>query len=152
MQLETIKDVLQWTARFHRHLSECMSHCAEGQKSERARLLLTYLSQHELKLSSLMDAHVTALPSTVLDTWVYEYLNKTPGSLHSVCEEPFSGLTTMEIIAELEQRHAEVIALYSTLREQVPTPLASAVFEELLQLQQKEVQQMVHSANRLEDL
>lgn len=47
MQIETLRDVLQWTGDYHRHLAECTRHCANQQLNERAQLLLGYLSEHE---------------------------------------------------------------------------------------------------------
>ena len=47
MQIETLKDVLHWTREFHQHLSQCLSHCADKNTDERARMILAYLSNHE---------------------------------------------------------------------------------------------------------
>jgi hypothetical protein len=46
MQIETLKDVLHWTREFHQHLSQCLSHCADKNMDERARMILAYLSDH----------------------------------------------------------------------------------------------------------
>ena len=47
MQIETLKDVLHWTKEFHQHLNQCLSHCADKNTDERARMILAYLSEHE---------------------------------------------------------------------------------------------------------
>ena len=32
MQVETIRDVLNWTVTFHKNLKDCLKHCSEQNK------------------------------------------------------------------------------------------------------------------------
>ncbi len=46
MEIETLKDVLSWTQKFHQHLSHCLVHCSDENTNERSKMLLKYLSDH----------------------------------------------------------------------------------------------------------
>lgn len=72
MQVETLKDVINWTREAHQHLASCMQHCAGENESARAKLLLDYLTDHEQKLVKVLDefeetANVSAL-NTLINT------------------------------------------------------------------------------------
>ena len=151
MQLLTLKEALGWTVRFHAHLGECMQQCAELQQNERSQLLLTHLATHEAKLGSLVAAHGASAKASVLNTWVYEFPDTTREQVHAPCLQPFAALDTKEIMNQVEQRHRQVIELYSNLLDHAPTASAGEFLKQLLQIQQCEGGQMVHGANRLED-
>ena len=105
MQVETLKDIMLWTQEFHQTLASCMEHCANHQLNERAKLLLDYLSEHERKLSSVLQALETSANQNALNAWCYEYMDKSPISPHITCEKAFAEMTTEEIIGEVEAQH-----------------------------------------------
>ena len=78
MQIETLKDVLHWTREFHQHLSQCLSHCADKNMDERARMILAYLSDHEKALTKVVSGFETSGDEHALNTWCYEYVAKHP--------------------------------------------------------------------------
>lgn len=47
MEVETLRDVVRWTRGVHSELSECLSMCQKDNEDERAKLVLSYLSNHE---------------------------------------------------------------------------------------------------------
>ena len=68
MQIETLKDVLHWTREFHQHLSQCLSHCADKNMDERARMILAYLSDHEKALTKVVSGFETSGDEHALNT------------------------------------------------------------------------------------
>ena len=152
MQIETLKDVIQWTKDFHQRLATCMAHCANEQLNERGSFLLNYLADHEQKLSSVLQAFEDSADLKALNTWCYEYLDKTPIKPHVTCDKPFAEMTTEEIIGEIEAQHQQIIALYRYLVGRADIPSAIELLEQLATLEEHEAMRMAHGANRLEDL
>jgi len=152
MQIETLKDVLNWTRDFHQHLASCLHHCNDRNQSERARLLLEYLAEHEQKLVAVLDGFTQSASAKALNTWCYEYLDKHPIVRHAQCDQPFAQMSTEEIISEITGQHGQVIDLYRYLHSRAQTVSAQDLLAQLLDLEEHEAMRMAQSANRLEDL
>jgi uncharacterized protein (DUF305 family) len=152
MQIETLRDVLQWTREFHNHLSTCMTHCADHHENERAKLLLNYLVKHEEKLGHLLEAFEKSESQSVLSTWTIEYLNKQPIIKHRDCSEPFAQLSSTKIMEVIIDYHQQIIELYRHLLSRSEIPKARVLLGNLLFLEEHEAMQMSQAANRLEDL
>jgi hypothetical protein len=54
MQVETLKDDLNWTREFHQHLASCSRHYASQNESARAKHLFGYLADHDQKLVKVL--------------------------------------------------------------------------------------------------
>ena len=152
MQVETLKDILHRTNECHQQLADCMKHCANEQLNERAKLLLNYLSDHEQKLSSVLQAFETSADKNALNTWFYEYIDKSPLKSHVTCDKPFAEMSTQEIIGEIEAQHQQIIALYRYLIGRAEIPSAIELLNQLTELEEHEAMRMTHSANHLEDI
>lgn len=152
MKVETIKDVLEWTQSFHQNLSRCLSHCSNEATSERSKMLLVYLADHEDHLSALINDIEKTAKTNALNTWCYEYLDRNPIIRHDNCEKPFADLSIDEIILEIENLHQHVIGLYRHLNLHCDTPSASVLLKLLENFERHEAMQINHSANRLHDL
>ncbi|GAB1259700.1 ATPase [Teredinibacter haidensis] len=151
MQIETLRDVLQWTGDYHRYLAECTRHCANQQLNQRAQLLLNYLSEHEKTLSTVLDAYEATADPHALNTWCYEFFEKAPVKPHYHCDKPFAEMDTQEIIEAIENQHQQLIALYQYLVGRADIPSAIELLEQLTALEEHEAMRMAHEANRLED-
>lgn len=152
MQIETLKDVLHWTTEFHQHLSKCLLHCADKNESDRAKMLLGYLAEHEEKLAHVVDQFEKTGDSHALNTWGYEYLNKHPIVQHQHCDAPFAELDTMQIMAVIVEQQQQVIELYRDLFARADIPSARELLENLKSLEEHEAMLMSQGANRLDDL
>lgn len=118
MQIETLKDILHWTKMFHEQLSLCLTHCSDANTSERARMVLDYLSDHEEKLMKVVNNFEVSGEEHALNTWSYEYVNKQPIVQHVHCDSPFAKLDTVQIMDVIVDRHAQIIELYRYLAAQ----------------------------------
>lgn len=152
MQIETLKDILHWTQAFHDQLSKCLSHCADNNTSERARMVLEYLSDHEKKLTKVVSGFEMSGDVNALNTWTYDYVNKQPIIQHVHCDAPFAKLDASQIIDVIVDRHAQVIDLYRYLAARANILSAREMLQSLLSLEEHEIRLMVHAANRFEDL
>ncbi|WP_299018533.1 ATPase [uncultured Photobacterium sp.] len=152
MQVETLKDVLHWTQEFHRCLADCMQSCVDQSDSERVKLLLKYLAEHEEKLEAVIGKFEKSASENILNTWCYEYFDQHPIIRHKLADCPFSELETDEIISEVTHLHSQVIELYRYLSDRAETESSKELLVELADLEKHEAMRMVHSANRLQDM
>lgn len=152
MQIGTLKDVLHWTREFHQHLSQCLSHCADKNMDERARMILAYLSDHEKALTKVVSGFETSGDEHALNTWCYEYVAKHPIVRHAHCDAPFAELDAMQIMEVIIDQHQQVIELYRYLTSRVDIPSAKELMESLESLEKHEMMRMAQSANRFGDM
>lgn len=152
MQVETLRDVLEWTTKFHRNLGDCLRQCAEKNQSARADLLLDYLAKHEHRLAGLVAAFEDRAETRALNTWCYDYMDKNP-ILHSTdCDAPFAELDAGKIMDVVADQHQQVIELYRYLYARADTDPTRELMEEVKELEEHEAMQMTQGANRLQDL
>ncbi|AUD78840.1 MULTISPECIES: ATPase [Kangiella] len=152
MQIETLKDVLHWTKEFHQHLSQCLFHCANKNLDERARMMLTYLSEHEKTLKDVVSGFEKSGEASALKTWCYEYVNRHPITRHAHCDTPFAELNASQIMDVIIEQHQQVIELYRYLASRAEIPSAMELLNSLLSLEEHEMMRIVQSSNRFSDL
>lgn len=152
MEIETLKDVLNWTQKFHQHLSHCLAHCSDENTNERSKMLLKYLSDHEKILSEVIEGFLTSDNEHALNTWIYEYIKKKPIIQHVHCDDPFAALDSVQIMDLIVDQHQQVVELYRYLANRADIPSAKEILESLVSLEEHEIMRVVHSANRFEDM
>jgi len=152
MQIETLKDVLHWTKEFHHHLSQCLSHCADKNADERAKMILSYLSDHENILAKVVAGFEASGDENALNTWCTEYIEHHPITQHVHCDAPFSELDVVRILEVINDQHQQVIELYRYLASRADIPSARELLENLKNLEEHEMMRVIQSANRFSDL
>ena len=152
MKIETLQDVLHWARAYHQQLQQCLEHCVDKAESERARMLLDYLSDHEKKLARVLEAFEEKADSRALHTFCTEYMDKQPILQHESCTASLADMETGEIIVDILHRHDQIMALYQHLRLRLPKGHAEVFLAELEDLEEHESMQMVKHYQQLEDL
>ena len=152
MRVETLKDLLEWTKASHQHLSECMGHCSEHHDSERAALLLRYLSDHEKVLTEVIQSVIDTSTESMLTTWCLEYLNRQTINIHDACDERFASMDLSDIIEAVVNQHNQIIDLYAHLYSRAEIPSIQELFKQLTELEEHHIMQLVQGANRLDDV
>lgn len=152
MAIETIGDVVGWARGHHDRLAaQLESSSATTLDNERVQLLLSYLSAHEQKLSDLLDLMEETGDVKALHTWCYDFLDASPIKPHPAAEESWSGLGADEIMKRIGHEHAQLIALYRHLRDQVERVAAQELLDELIALEEHDAMQVAQGVNRLHD-
>ena len=152
MKIETMKDVLHWTEKFHQQLSLSLKNSKNNHASERARLVLDYLAQHEKALSKVISGFENSGNTQVMNTWCIEYLDTRPINSNSNAIAALTTLNPDEIVAAVVEQHQQVIELYRYLVTRVDTPEAKELMQELLAFEEHEIMRIVHTANRFSDM
>ena len=146
MQIETLKDVLHWTAAYHRQLSRCLQHCEDRALDERARLLLDYLEKHEDKLARVIDRFEEMASSRALNTWCYEYFDKNPAARGRLCEADCDGLDIEPLMARVLEQHNDIIELYRYLHAQSAAGSARELLQNLIDIEAHEAMLMARGS------
>ena len=152
MQVETLDDVLKWTSDYHQSLADRLDHSSGNNESERARLLLDYLSKHEASLARTVHESERTAEGKSLNTWCYEYLEKHQLVQRIHFDESFSNLNSAQIMDIVTDQHNQIIELYRYLYSRANIPETKTLLGALLELEQHEAMQMMQGANRLQDI
>lgn len=152
MQIDTFRDIIHWTRTYHKQLAESLKNSSSSHQSERARMLLDYLAEHEAKLADAISAFEKSDNLKALNTWVMEYLNKADIKPIGEINAPFATLSTEEIINSVEGEHTKIIDLYRFLAGRAVATPAADLLKELAALEQHEAMRLSRASNLLRDL
>lgn len=152
MQVESLREVLQWTAAFHQNLKACLLDCSDENKDERARMILVYLADHEGSLERIVRGFSNTAESKALNTYCYDYLEKHPILKHGHCGSPFMNLDTDHIMEKIVDQHEQVLAMYDHLHSRVDIDSAKELLDTIRDVEENEIKRMVQSANRFYDM
>ncbi len=153
MKVETIADVVHWAHDHHAALSASLEASVGEAEDERARLLLSYLADHERKLTELLDVMESDGDRKALHTWCYDFLDSYALERESEDDSPpWSELSTTDITLRIVKDHNNLLELYRHLHTLVDTDSARALVGELIALEEHEAMRVAHGANRLNDI
>lgn len=152
MEVETLRDVVRWTRGVHSELSECLSMCQKDNEDERAKLVLSYLSNHENEIAKVVDVFEKKGNEHALNTWCVEYVNKFKLDHGEFCDRPFSDLNAQEIVAIVVKKHQYLLSLFRFLSMQAAIPSAKELLDALSFFEEHETMIMVQATNRFDDM
>lgn len=152
MEVKTFGDLVDWTRQLHEHLARCLTHCADQNEEERARMLLTYLADHENEMEFVVREFKRRADPKALNTYMYDYLEHKPIRTHRTCDAPYAELGFNEICREIFDFHDQVTNLYRNLIGKAEIPEAKELLEALLELEQHEAMRLVRQTGRMDDL
>ncbi|MBZ2189636.1 hypothetical protein K8B33_11045 [Alcanivorax sp. JB21] len=152
MRFRRIKDVLEWTRRFHNTLANDYDGLARGQEQERVGMLLQYLAEHERALSEALQHYEEDAGAEVLNTW-YDQAPEIalPPDLDSL-SETLERVDTQSVLALALDFHDVLIDMYETFAAKAPTPGVQRLFDSLSSQETREKLRTARDALRLEDL
>ncbi|MDX1678394.1 hypothetical protein [Arsukibacterium sp.] len=152
MKVESFRDLLDWTAGYHQHLSNCFTKSARARSDKRPQLLLNYLADKEMDLATRVRAFKDVTEDKALNTWCTEHIDKHPLMAEAACDDAYNTMDTNEMITEVEKQHELIILLYQNLCERSHPPAMQEMLAEVRDLEKELARQMMHGANRLEDI
>ncbi|MPV85504.1 hypothetical protein [Ostreibacterium oceani] len=153
MKVETISQFVDWTHEYHLQLANCMQACAVQNSDARAQMLLHYIAGHELALSNILQGYLGADFGNALNSWVYEYFEKSPLSGHEHgCQAEYASLDSRAILDKYIEQTNHVIHFYNMLSEKANQTSGHALLVDLTQVQSQHIRQVVQGANRMDDM
>lgn len=151
VKVRSLIEVLQWSREFHRLLFESLHHCASQHGNDSIRLVLDYLAEHESTLHRVLSEFESTTAPALLIRACEAYLTRRPLLALPQCDQPFSGMTSLEIMAAVMEQHKQVIELYRHLYDSADTPDTRDLLGELVALEEHEAMRMAQNVNRLQD-
>lgn len=153
MKVETIGQFIHWTHVYHEQLARCMLHCASQNSDPRATMLLQYIARHETELATILQAYLTTQFDNAINSWVYEYFQKSPLSAHEHdCQGEYIPLDSHQVLDIYIQKSNHVIHFYKMLSEKANQTSGHALLVDLTNLQEQHIRQVVQGANRMDDM
>ena len=152
MKVQTISDLIDWTRVMHHRLAECLAHCSEQSEQEMAKMLLSYLADHEATLEKIVEGFEKRADPKALNTWVYDYLGHEPIDPNRTCDVPFEQMSFDEICGSVFDVHNQAIDLYRNLLGRADIPEAQEVLQALLAIEEHETMLLAQQTNRMRDM
>lgn len=152
MTVETIKDILDWTRKLHVQLEDVYRTTSNETDSERTKMLLSYVADHEAKLAETIEHYEKDATVTIIDTWVQDYILKNPFMQGMMTSLKFAGMSSDEILNATVSSHQHLIDMYKGLAESAQTNQLKELFENMQSLEMHELMRMVHTTERFNDL
>lgn len=152
MQIETIRDVLNWTVLFHKNLKDSLNQSSKQNKDEGARMMLRYLSEHEESLENIVQGFENTADEKALNTWCFDYIEKHSIIEHVDCNSLFEELDISDIMEKIVNHHEQVIELYIHIYSRVDIESAKTLLDTIKDIEENEIKRIVQSANRFSDM
>lgn len=151
MRFEKAREALEHAKMFHIQLSLLYEFLATLENTEKVKLLLDYMVQHEREIAESLENYGKNTPVGILDTWL-QYTNDK-AILKIPEKENLTSKKSMEDIIELSMKFSdELIELYTNITEQVDEVELKYVFTNLADMQKQEKRQLSMNVNRFMDM
>lgn len=152
MKVQKISDLIDWTRLMHRQLAERLADGSTQHEQEMARMLLSYLADHEAALEKIIDGFEQQADPKALNTWVYDYLDHEPMDLRRSCNVPFAEMDVNEICLSVFDVHNQAIDLYRNLLGRADIPEAQELLQALLDIEEHETMRLAQQTIRVQDM
>ena len=151
MSNEQTRDILEHARQFHQHVSEFYDQLSCQTEKERIKMLLDYMSRHEQNMAKALADFEHSAPVHLLNA-CYKV-----GRQFRPCSEVIRDLNISADMSvdEVIQMGLEfddcLIAVYKDRAENAPDENVRGVFQNLVELAQKEKRQLSRNAQRVLD-
>eukprot|EP00903_Cladosiphon_okamuranus_P002290 g2288.t1 len=152
MKVKTISDLIDWTRLMHRQLGERLTSGSALHEQELARMLLSYLADHEAALEKIIEGFEQRADIKALNTWVYDYLNHEQINLQRSTDVPFEKMTFNEICRSVFDVHNQAIDLYRDLLRRADIPEVKELLKSLLDIEEHETMRLAQQTGRMQDI
>jgi len=151
MRFEQTKDVLEHARSFHKKISNFYKQRRDGTEQQRLKLLLDYMSHREQELASALEQFAAGSSREVLDTWFQftvddETLKLCPDALLH------DDMTVDDVIRAGVAMSQCFIDLFREIGTTADSDEVRAVFQNLLESEQREQKKLVRNVGMFMDL
>jgi len=153
MRFHQVRELVEWAAQYHARLADHYAQLAAGDVSERVRMALDYLAEHERKQQAELQDYFTdgSDHRSVLDTW-FDDPNDFPHP--PVLERLPEGIdcgSVQGVLTTALTAHRTLQDLYSHRRERATSQNEQEFFAALAAGHEGEVRRIARDMQRLED-
>jgi len=151
MRFSTIQDVVDFAKKLHGALAEQYAELEQLSSSERARLMLDYLSRHEQNLKQAMEKYEGDMTKAIAALW----LQDVPELQSDELVQKVRGVDLRNvdnIISVALDVDEYLIKLYQCMADEVDSDAGREVFKSLIKLEDNERHRLSRAAFRLADI
>ena len=150
MRMETTKDILDHSKKFHELLAEYYHRLSENSDKGRLKLLLNYLEEREEQINETLSNDEFEFSSKVLKFWFP----------HSKCESKFEEMQQMlttnfitidKVIDQFLAIDDCLIELYSEIAESTGNEEVKSFFQNLIKLEENHKIKTLKNASQITD-
>lgn len=151
MSSETVRDIIDRVRGIHLQLSHHYQSLGDTAQKERVRILLQYLSRHEAHLDAALAKFQGAASKALLGTW---FKGEPDSSLRSALDEVkiAPGMETDQVIRTVLQVDRALVDAFRKVVDSAHADDVKALFQELIQMEEREEHKLMRDALELEDV
>ncbi len=150
MSFQQTKDVLRWTSDFHQELASEYRVLAESASSDRLRLILEYLADHEDESQRGLRDHLQTGASGVLASWTRSVPALPQPTLLGIQKSCLDNTGSDEITELAVHMHATLQTMYDMLAKAAETDEVRELMESLRDGEAAETRRMVRDIARID--
>lgn len=151
LRFKQVKDVIDYCRKLHHDIGEFYDTLGKEVEQQRVKMLLTYLSRHETHLEESLKDYEAGASRNILDTWLqFVPTPEVEASIKRFNINP--NMSVDEVIDKTINFDNALIALYKEAVNETSDPNVSAVFENLIIMENKEKIKVVRNALMLKEI
>lgn len=153
MRFHQVKELVAWAADYHRGLAEQYDQLASGGVSDRVRMALEYLAEHERKMQVELSSYLKEGGGhrKVLETWFDDPADFPHAPTLDRLAENLACDTVQDALATALTTHRTLQDLYAHRVEQASVEAEREFFASLANGHEAEVRRIARDMQRLED-
>lgn len=152
MNVQSFESMIEWTRDLHYNLAEVLAAAQHVQLDERAKWLLNYLKEQEVRLGDMVDSFQEQADEKALNSQIYDWESHTPAELARFTDKPFATMSYDDIAENVLHAHNEIMLLYRYLLSRYSIPEERTLMEGLLNMEERETMQISQNINRGRDM
>ena len=133
MEPKTLSTIARETEQLYQKLLDHLKKSRDICSTEKERILIDYIIDREHWLAVSFNDLETAQYNGALNTWYYEYTDRHNILISNPADIPFSQMSYEDICEALRQFNADIIDLFTHLKERSECEASTLATDTLLQ-------------------
>ncbi|MDO6487264.1 hypothetical protein Q4503_06100 [Colwellia sp. 6_MG-2023] len=151
MRYHQLKEIYQHVMEINQELNGLYTHFLENTKDERTRIFLHYIIEKQAENILDIQKLISDEAIGVLSTWIDEDIeHKVSESIISFKENSDVNITT--VLDVTTQIRVQLNEWLNVIKALMPSETVKTHLENLIELQSAKSQQIIHAANRMDDI
>ena len=153
MRFHQVKELVAWAAEYHRNLAEQYRQLAASDVSDRVRMALDYLAEHERKMQTELSEYLEEAREhrPVLETWFDDPSDFPHAPTLDRLTQRVACDSVQDVLSTALTMHRTLQDLYAHRVERATAEAEREFFASLAQGHEAEVRRIARDMQRLED-
>lgn len=153
MRFHQVSELVRWAANFHAQLADLYAARSAGDVSERVRMALDYLAEHERKMQAELEGYAAdgSDHRAVLNTWFDDPADFPHMPVLDRLPERMNCASVQDVLATALTMHKTLQDLYAYRTDRATSNAEREFFASLNAGHEGEVRRLARDMQRLED-